>query len=591
MRISGKGATRMATSAVALRPSVTESHAPSPLLLGAIALAGVALAVIELTLAIPRDGSDIEIALLLWITVPYIAAGLIAWSRRPDSRLGKLMVAGGFAIGLSSLQMAEQQWVTTIGAVFDILPAAIFLHVYLAFPDGRLRSRFERALVIAAYVAAIGLQLLKMLIGAFPNHLVVTEQPDLAANVEKVQLLSLSAICLIGIGVLVARRRESGRPRRRSLALLIDSFALGLLMIAALFVAGAFQAPSEVFTPIRRATFAVIGIGPIVFLLGLLDARLARSAIGELVLELQRDPAPAELRDALARTLRDPTVTLAYWVPEYEAYVDLEGQPVELPPSGRGTTLIDRDGQHVAALVHDPTLDDEPELLDAVGAVAGFALENARLQAELAAGLEEVRGSRARVLEAGQAERKRLERDLHDGAQQRLVALSLQLKLLERQLADDPNAMERLDVAQREVALSLEELRDLARGIHPAVLSSHGLGVALEQVAARAPVPVQLNVDLQERLPEPVELAAYFVACEALANVGKYAQASAVRIVVVRRNGLAVIEIADDGVGGAEERSRGGLEGLRDRVEAIGGHFRVRSPASRGTAITAILPL
>jgi signal transduction histidine kinase len=444
--------------------------------------------------------------------------------------------------------------------------------------------------VVAAYVVAVGLQLVKLMLGGFENHLQVTSQPDLAADVEKVQLLSLAAICVAGIGVLLARRRQAGRPRRRMLALVIDSFVLGLLMIAVLFVAGALEAPSDVFTPLQRTTFAIVGLSPIVFLIGLLDARLARSAVGDLVIELQRDPSPSELRNALARTLRDPTLSLAYWVPEYEAYVDLDGQPVELDAPGRGATLIDRDGAHVAALLHDPTLDQEPELLDAVGAVAGFALENARLQAELAARLEEVRGSRARVLEAGQAERKRLERDLHDGAQQRLVALALQLKLLEKQLAGDPSAVERLDVAQREVALSLEELRDLARGIHPAALSAHGLGVALEQVAARTPVPVKLDVDLEGRLPEQIELAAYFVVCEALANVGKYAQATAARVVVARRDGLAVIEVADNGVGGADDADGSGLRGLADRVEALGGRLEVVSPAGRGTVLTAELP-
>jgi signal transduction histidine kinase len=580
----------MATSAVAVHPTSRMPHTPRPLVLGAIALAGVALAVVELALAIPKDGNDIQIVLLLWITLPFIAAGLIAWWRRPGSRLGRLMVAGGFAIGLSALQLADDLGLTTIGALFDILPAAIFLHVYLAFPDGRLRSRLERWLVVAAYVVAVGLQLVKLMLGGFENHLQVTSQPDLAADVEKVQLLSLAAICVAGIGVLLARRRQAGRPRRRMLALVIDSFVLGLLMIAVLFVAGALEAPSDLFTPLQRTTFAIVGLSPIVFLIGLLDARLARSAVGDLVIELQRDPSPSELRNALARTLRDPTLSLAYWVPEYEAYVDLDGQPVELDAPGRGATLIDRDGAHVAALLHDPTLDQEPELLDAVGAVAGFALENARLQAELAARLEEVRGSRARVLEAGQAERKRLERDLHDGAQQRLVALALQLKLLEKQLAGDPSAVERLDVAQREVALSLEELRDLARGIHPAALSAHGLGVALEQVAARTPVPVKLDVDLEGRLPEQIELAAYFVVCEALANVGKYAQATAARVVVARRDGLAVIEIADNGVGGADDADGSGLRGLADRVEALGGRLEVVSPAGRGTVLTAELP-
>jgi signal transduction histidine kinase len=194
------------------------------------------------------------------------------------------------------------------------------------------------------------------------------------------------------------------------------------------------------------------------------------------------------------------------------------------------------------------------------------------------------------VLAAGQAERKRLERDLHDGAQQRLVALALQLKLLEQQLADDPGAKERLDIAQREVAMSLEELRDLARGIHPAVLSAHGLAVALEQVAARAPLRVEMEVDLPERLPEPVELAAYLVAWEALANVGKYAQATTVRVLVARRGERAVIEVADDGVGGADDAKGSGLRGLADRVEALGGTLQVVSPAGRGTVLTAELP-
>ena len=580
----------MATSAVAYQPIPAAPHAPRPIVLWSIALAGLALAIVELTLAVPSEVSDLQVALTLWTSVPYIAAGLIAWWRRPDSRLGILMIAGGFAIGLSSLQLAHNEAVTTLGAIFDILPAAIFLHVYLAFPDGRLRSRLERVLVAAAYAVSIGVQLVKMMLGRFDNHLQVTSHPDLAQDVERIQLLSLSAICLIGIGVLADRRRRAGRPRRRGLALLIDSFALGLLMIAVLFTAGALSAPSSVFIPIQRATLAVIGISPIVFLIGLLDARLARGAVGDLVIELQRDPAPADLRDALARTLRDPSLMLAYWVPDFEAYVDLDGQPVDLPPEGRGTTFIDRDGARVAAIVHDPALDDEPELLDAVGAAAGIALENARLQAELAARLEEVRGSRARVLEAGQAERKRLERNLHDGAQQRLVALSLQLSLLEKQLGDNPEARTRLDEARSEIAQSLEELRDVARGIHPAVLTGHGLGVALEQVATRAPVPVRLTVGLDQRLPEHVEVAAYYVVTESLANIAKHAQASAASVDVGRSGNDLVVEIVDDGVGGADTELGSGLRGLADRCEAVGGRLQVWTPVGEGTRVRAEIP-
>jgi hypothetical protein len=279
----------------------------------AIALVGCAAPARSVAIALTSDDVDpVRAALLDWITVPYILAGLIAWWRRPDSRLGLLMIAGGFASGLSALQLRQVDSLYTVGAAFDILPAAVFLHVFLAFPEGRLRSRFERLIVGAAYGCAIGLQLVKMSFGAFAprNLLEVASLPALASAAQHVQLLSLSAICLAGIGVLAARRRRGGRHRRRSLALLIDLFAVGLVLIAALFVDGNFEGPW--FEPLQRTTLVVIGLSPIVFLLGLLDARLARSAVGDLVIELQADPEPRDLRDALARALHDPSLALAY---------------------------------------------------------------------------------------------------------------------------------------------------------------------------------------------------------------------------------------------------------------------------------------
>ncbi len=231
---------------------------------------------------------------------------------------------------------------------------------------------------------------------------------------------------LAGVAVLAQRRRRAGRPARRSIALLVDSFAVALVMIAVLFVTGLFHQASAV-VPIQRVTFVVLGFAPIVFLIGLLHARLARSAVAGLVVELRADPGPAELRDALARALRDPSLELAYWLPEFESWADLDGQPVQLSEldDGRSMTLIDRKSEHVAALLHDPALDDEPELLDAVAAAAALALENGRLQVELRARLDELKGSRARLVAAGDSERRRLERNLHDGAQQRLVSLAL----------------------------------------------------------------------------------------------------------------------------------------------------------------------
>jgi signal transduction histidine kinase len=565
---------------------------PPIYVLAVIALAGCVLAVFSITLAIREGVPDIQIALLEWISLPYIAAGLIAWWRRPESRLGPLMILGGFATGLLALQFTDIQALQTFGAALDIVPVAVFLHVSLAFPSGHLRSRAERVLVSAAYAVAIGLQIAKMTLGGYgpDNLLAIASRPDGAQIVERVQLLSMSAFCLIGVGLLVARRRYAGRPRQPWLARLVESFALGLVMVAVLYVDGAFDGPA--FVPFQRATLAVIGIAPIVFLLGLLDARLARSGVGDLMIQLRGNPSPSDLRGALARAVRDPSLELVYWLPEFGCYADVDGREVALPDHDdrRAMTPIGRDGARVAALIHDPSLADERELLDAVTAAAGIALENARLQVELRARLEELRGSRARIVEVAQEERKRLERNLHDGAQQRLVALSLELGLLGEQLDAAGPARVRLEQARGEIAQSLAELREIARGLHPAVVSAHGLEVALEQLVALSPVPVALVVQVDGRLPEPVEVAAYYLVCESLANVGKYAKASSARVEVLRQGDRVLVEVADDGVGGADTERGSGLRGLADRVEALGGRLRVWSPTGGGTRVSAELP-
>jgi signal transduction histidine kinase len=293
----------------------------------------------------------------------------------------------------------------------------------------------------------------------------------------------------------------------------------------------------------------------------------------------------------LARALHDPSLALAYWLPDFETYVDMEGRPLTLPEnSARTSTVIDRDGGHVAALIHDSELVEEPELLDAVGAAAGIALENGRLQAELRARVEELKGSRTRVIEAGQRERQRLERNLHDGAQQRLIALSLRLNLLEQELGEQPEARAQVDDARHEIALSLEELRAVARGIHPAVLSGHGLAVALESLAVDASLPVRLAVEIERRLPEQVEVAAYYVVSESLANIAKHAHATHATVEVTETAHGLLVEIVDDGIGGADTERGSGLRGLADRVEALGGRLKVWTPHGGGTRVRAEIP-
>jgi signal transduction histidine kinase len=576
----------------------TGAAVPARPLMLLIAVAGIAAAALALALSLASDhetSPEVQGALMAWITLSYVFAGLVAWWRRPRNHLGPLMIAAGFGVFLSSLTASNQALPFTIGVAFDLGAAVLFLHVCLAFPSGRI-GPWERALVGVGYVAAVGAQLVGMALGGFgpDNLLALGSDADTAYTLLRVQLLVLSAIALAGIGFLVARRRRSDMPLRRSLAWLADSFALALLMLAFLYTSAALGLVSGQagFETIRRLTLFAVGLAPIVFLVGLLDDRLARSAVGDLFVELRGNPGPDELRSALARALRDPSLTLAYWLPEFGSWADADGRPVELPDGtgGRAATLVaDRDGLPVAALVHDASLRDDAGLLDPVTAAAAIALENARLSVELRARLEELRGSRARIVEAGDSERRRLERNLHDGAQQRLVAIALQLRLLENRVRDDPDAAEMASAAGEELKRSLNELRELARGLHPAVLE-HGLAAALDALAARSEIPTSVRCDVPDRLPEPVELAAYFVVSEALTNVAKYAHAGEASIRAWRDGEMAVVEVSDDGVGGADDSRGSGLRGLADRVEALDGRLRVVSPAGAGTVVTAELP-
>jgi signal transduction histidine kinase len=307
--------------------------------------------------------------------------------------------------------------------------------------------------------------------------------------------------------------------------------------------------------------------------------------VGDLVVKLGKAP-PGGVRDALAQAIGDPTLALALWVPLKDRWVDERGRDLELPSSSdRAVTLV---GDNLAAIIHDPVLLDQPALLEAAGSAARFALENERLQAELRAQLDELRESRARIVRTGDEERRRLERDLHDGAQQRLLGLGMALQLLRPHVIDEQGVL-LLEETDEELQQALAELRELARGIHPAVLTDHGLDEAIRTLARRAPIPVDVRA-CRERLPGHVETAAYFVVAESLANIAKYAHASKARIGVERADGLVRIAVDDDGVGGANPYEGSGLSGLADRLGALDGRLRIDSPSGGGTHITAEIP-
>ena len=298
------------------------------------------------------------------------------------------------------------------------------------------------------------------------------------------------------------------------------------------------------------------------------------------------------VREALAERLGDRTLAIAYWLPERELFVDEHGREVELPTSdsGRAWTAVEHGGRRVAAIIHDAELEARPELVEAAAAGAVLALGNEQLKADLRARLEELRASRKRIVEASIEARKQLERDLHDGAQQQLVSLSLDLQRLQARITDAPT-LELLETTRAKLADALADLRELARGIHPALLTDRGLAPALEALAQRAPLPVELHVDLPVRPPASLESAAYFLVSEALTNVAKYAEASGARVFVTEADGLLAVQIEDDGVGGADPSRGSGLRGLSDRIAALDGQLKIEGAPGAGTRISATIPL
>lgn len=780
----------------------------------------------------------------------FILGGLFAWARRPDNRFGLLLTSVGMAVFLGALGESNASLPFTLGWVFGGLYVAVFVHALLAFPRGYLETRVVYAIVGIAYGALTVGSLLTALFNDISedcpecpeNAFLLVDSPTTVTTLNA--LLALLGIPALIASLYVFRRRWKAASvplRRVLLPVYVTAGTTIVLLAVGLVTATISERVASVVFWVVIFTFASV---PPAFIIGLLSGRLARSGVGELLLELGRPHAPGELRDALARALGDPTLRLAYWIPETESFADLEGNPIELPePGGEElATMVEREGRTVAALIHHRSLEEDPLLVESAAAAAALALENERRLAALAkaqarnralldalpdlmfrmshdgvyleykgpeenlvvppdeligarahdvlprdvadqlvAGVrravdtgdvvtgeytlelggvprdfetrivkagdeavlivrefternlaqaelerlnaeltqrhrdlelerdfirttvdstpsllclttpggyivrfnsslqrlsgredddlvrgnafwdvfivpeerdavrsqlgeivgeggrgefenswiaadrerrlvtwsttplrdhrghprllvcgiditerqlqeDELRRSRARLVEASAVERRRLERNLHDGAQQRLVSLSLALRLAQARVHTDPAEAERLIVqSSDELAQALEELRELARGIHPAVLSDRGLNAALEALVSRTQLAVDLEL-VEDRLPEPVEAAAYYVVSEALANVAKYAAASSVAVSIARVNGRAIVEIADDGIGGADPSVGSGLRGLVDRVEALDGRLHVESPHGQGTRIRAEIP-
>ncbi len=558
----------------------------------ALGAAGLAVGVAVAALILSSDhvyDRGVEAALALLVGWSFIGTGLFAWWRRPTNRTGLLMTAAGFAWFASQLSASDADLLFTIGIALDGLFIAIVAHLLVAFPTGRLQTRAERAVAAAGYFTVTVLQIPSLLFeepGEPQNLLIVEPDQGLSDALDAVQFGVAVVLVVASVSIVVRRERASGGARREALRPVLWT---GCAAFAAFLVAVGFDAagsPSRVLDWIAQALVATVPFG---FLTGLLRSRLAQgAALSALIAQVGELPGEGPLRAALADALGDPSLALAYWLPESSRYVDALGKPVTV--AGAGWTEVELQGRRIAAIAHDPALSEEPELVRTAGAAAALALENQRLAAELRARIEDLRASRARLVEAGDAERRRLERDLHDGAQSRLVALALKLKLARMKVEPGSEAAALLDESSAELQASLDELRELARGIHPAILSDRGLEPALRALADRAPVPVSVSV-AEGELPPTVEIAVYFVVAEALTNVAKYAGASSAAVVVRRVGGRVVVEVTDDGVGGADVAAGSGLRGLSDRVAALDGRIEVDSPPGGGTRLRAGIPL
>ncbi|HVF79553.1 MAG TPA: histidine kinase, partial [Solirubrobacteraceae bacterium] len=522
-----------------------------------------------------------------------VACGVISWSRRPASRFGVLLAAAGFAWLVVELNnpAVGSPVLFTIGLVAYAACPAVVAHAALAYPDGRVGSRLERAGLVLAYASTcVAVGLLPAL--AFdpaaqgcldcPRNLVgLTSSPALVEALSRAGLVA-GLIWACGLAALAIARIARSSPAAR---LLTGPVLLALVVYLAL-VAGAYahsigrgflsnDSVDRLLWLGQAAALAALTLG-----VGLAWARgaWARTSVARLVIDLGQAPAPGQLRDALARQLGDPTLDIAYPL-GHELPVDADGRAVDLQVTdGQVVTRLVRGGRPVALLLHRADLLDDPGLIENVGAAAGLALDHERLQAHARAQLEQLRASRIRTVQSGDAERRRLERDLHDGAQQRLVVLSFALQLLRAELGDEGAV--RMDAAEAELRAALGELRELAHGIYPAVLIDEGLASALEALAETGTVPLAIAGLPDERLEPTVEAAAYFLVAEVL----KRATGPRVTVHATHANGRLVIDIDSAGVSADE------LVDVEDRIGALDGELTIQQTPGESTMICAEVP-
>jgi signal transduction histidine kinase len=539
-----------------------------------------------------------------WLIAALMAIGVYWWMRRPASRFGPLLVALGVLGWVVSWQASDWPLAFNVGVLAEAPAFVLTFYLFLAFPMGRLEPPAARWLIGALGIVVVAFFLpwalfSPVIAGAGPltrcapacpaNVLQVASAPKLVEVAGKAETYALLAIIVAVLLVYLARLRTASRPQRRSLAAVaVTSLLLLPVYFVYSFASWVLLVDPAASDALAWGVAATRGLLPVGFLIALLQAeRFAGRALRMLLELLAAHPTPELWRDKIASVLDDRSLRLGYHDRGTGRFLEPDGGELTPPPPAARLAWVpvDRDDQPVAAMMIDETLAEDPELVRAAAAATLLAVEHGHLEGELLA-------SRARILEAGAAERRRIERDLHDSTQQRLVALRIHLALAGEKLdrADDRVVLERLGVEMDE---AIDELRSVAHGIYPSTLADQGVGAALAEVARQAAIPVNIRSRWLGRHSQAVETTVYFCCLECLQNTAKHAgPGAAATIRLSEADGRVCFSVEDDGEGfdpGAVERGAG-LTNLADRVEAVGGTLRIDPGPGRGTHITGNLP-
>ncbi|MET0684997.1 MAG: sensor histidine kinase [Solirubrobacteraceae bacterium] len=543
-----------------------------------------------------------------------LALGLYGWIREPGARYPALLLLALIPAAPAALTGVDEPWLFAIGRIATAAQTVAFIVLLLSYPTGRLLDVASRRLAVAAAAGSAVFLTASLLFSPEPpiagpfvrcaddcpeNPLAIVDGASAIGRASTAALGLTVVLAALGTAFLLARRMRSATAlEQRSISPVLTWSVLVTGSYAVYVAARVIDSDVGVLGAIGAVVAATIALIPVSIAVALARGRVfAAGALRRTVAGLGDQPSPARLRAALADAFRDPSLQLVFWLPDADTYVDELGHRAELPEPGATTALtrFDRDGRPIAAAIHDRALsEDAAAPLASAGEVILLALENARLEAELRARLSELRVSRARLVSIADAERRRIERDLHDGAQQHLVALSIQLSLL-GQLADNGSPVATgIAEAVDGIEVAMEQIRELAHGIYPPALRYDGLEAALVSAARRLPLRIGIDADGLDRVAPVLESAAYFCCLEALQNVAKHAEPQTrVRIHLAADDGVLRFSVADEGPGfdPAAVRRGDGLTGMRDRIGAIGGDLEIVSAPGRGTTIRGRVPL